>query len=162
MAEQTPRTCPQDVDIPEVMVFAGSSEMDVCYARIFWNSVTLQPPLESRLVSGDIRQRLRTAPPPAPQINVAPQLSPFDQKIEQILLETQKALKAEEKAYYLEKAQKREEILALLRTQREERLKKEQVFLNHRPKITAQKLRPSRTISEIEDLEAVKALAMLD
>lgn len=143
-------------------MFAGSSDVDVCYARIFWNSVALQPPLESRLVSGDIRQRLRTAPPPAPQINVAPQLSPLDQKIEQILLETQKAVKAEEKAYYLEKAKKREEVIALLKTQREERLKKEQVSLNHKPKVTARNQRPKCTISEIEALEAVKSLPPLD
>ncbi|XP_078540078.1 cilia- and flagella-associated protein HOATZ isoform X1 [Lissotriton helveticus] len=162
MAEPTLGTCPQDVDSPEVMVFAGSSEVDVCYARIFWNSVTLQPPLESRLVSGDIRQRLRAAPPPAPQIIVAPQISPFDQKIEQIRLETQKALKAEEKAYYLEKAKQREEIIALLKTQREERLKKEQVSFNHKPKTIALNQRPTCTISEIEDMEAVKALPPLD
>ncbi|XP_078540079.1 cilia- and flagella-associated protein HOATZ isoform X2 [Lissotriton helveticus] len=149
MAEPTLGTCPQDVDSPEVMVFAGSSEVDVCYARIFWNSVTLQPPLESRLVSGDIRQRLRAAPPPAPQI-------------EQIRLETQKALKAEEKAYYLEKAKQREEIIALLKTQREERLKKEQVSFNHKPKTIALNQRPTCTISEIEDMEAVKALPPLD
>ncbi|XP_063167424.1 cilia- and flagella-associated protein HOATZ [Candoia aspera] len=31
------------------LAFAGSSERDVALAKSFWNSVTLQPPLESRL-----------------------------------------------------------------------------------------------------------------
>ncbi|KAH0623330.1 hypothetical protein JD844_031546 [Phrynosoma platyrhinos] len=31
------------------LVFTGSSEKDVALAKSFWNSVTLQPPLESRL-----------------------------------------------------------------------------------------------------------------
>uniref|UniRef100_A0A8D0KNB7 Cilia- and flagella-associated protein HOATZ n=1 Tax=Salvator merianae TaxID=96440 RepID=A0A8D0KNB7_SALMN len=33
------------------LVFAGTSEDDVALAKSFWNSVTLQPPLESRLNS---------------------------------------------------------------------------------------------------------------
>uniref|UniRef100_A0A670Y9Z9 Cilia- and flagella-associated protein HOATZ n=1 Tax=Pseudonaja textilis TaxID=8673 RepID=A0A670Y9Z9_PSETE len=34
---------------PAPLAFAGSSEQDVALAKSFWNSVTLQPPLESRL-----------------------------------------------------------------------------------------------------------------
>lgn len=49
-------------------VFAGSSEDDVAYAKLFWSSLFLQPPLESRLVSADIRQRLKVAK--APQCNL--------------------------------------------------------------------------------------------
>lgn len=47
-------------------VFAGSSIEDVTYAKVFWSSVTLQPPLESRLVSASIRQRLKVAGDPQP------------------------------------------------------------------------------------------------
>ncbi|XP_018610679.1 cilia- and flagella-associated protein HOATZ isoform X2 [Scleropages formosus] len=42
-------------------VFAGSSPEDVAYAKVFWNSFNLHPPLESRLVSADMRQRLQVA-----------------------------------------------------------------------------------------------------
>ena len=41
--------------------FSGSSVEDVAYAKSFWQSVQLLPPMESRLVSSTIRQRLRTA-----------------------------------------------------------------------------------------------------
>ena len=43
--------------------FSGSSDEDVAFAKTFWQSVQLFPPLESRLVSSDIHQRLRKAPP---------------------------------------------------------------------------------------------------
>lgn len=42
--------------------FSGSSTEDISYAKTFWQSVQLQPPMESRLVSSDIKQRLRVAP----------------------------------------------------------------------------------------------------
>jgi hypothetical protein len=41
--------------------FSGCSPEDVAYAKTFWQSVQLQPPMESRLVSSDIKQRLRVA-----------------------------------------------------------------------------------------------------
>ena len=43
--------------------FSGSSAEDVSYAKTFWQSIQLHPPIESRLVSSDIRQRLKVAPP---------------------------------------------------------------------------------------------------
>ena len=43
--------------------FVGSSENDRAYAKTFWQSVQLLPPMESRLVSSDIKQRLKVAPP---------------------------------------------------------------------------------------------------
>ena len=43
--------------------FSGSSEEDVSYATNFWQSIQLHPPMESRLVSSDIKQRLKIAPP---------------------------------------------------------------------------------------------------
>ena len=46
----------------ERMSFSGSSEDDMAYAKTFWQSVQLLPPMESRLVSCDIKQRLKRAP----------------------------------------------------------------------------------------------------
>uniref|UniRef100_A0A8B9T2P2 Cilia- and flagella-associated protein HOATZ n=1 Tax=Anas platyrhynchos TaxID=8839 RepID=A0A8B9T2P2_ANAPL len=43
-----PGQCPTAPD--GLLVFAGSSPADVEHARIFWNSATLPPPLESSLV----------------------------------------------------------------------------------------------------------------
>ena len=47
----------------EKTTFCDSSEEDIAYAKTFWQSVQLLPPMESRLVSSDIKQRLKVAPP---------------------------------------------------------------------------------------------------
>ena len=46
----------------EKLHFSGSSQEDMGYAKTFWQSVQLLPPMESRLVSNDISQRLKAAP----------------------------------------------------------------------------------------------------
>ena len=46
----------------DTIVFSGSSPEDNAYAKTFWQSVQLLPPMESRLVSSHISQRLKTAP----------------------------------------------------------------------------------------------------
>lgn len=43
-------------------VFTGTSEEDTAYLKIFWKSIHLNPTIESRLVSSDVRQRI----PPYP------------------------------------------------------------------------------------------------
>ena len=48
----------------ETIVFSGSSPEDGAYAKSFWHSVQLLPPMESRLVSSHISQRLKTAEAP--------------------------------------------------------------------------------------------------
>uniref|UniRef100_A0A674IKP2 Cilia- and flagella-associated protein HOATZ n=1 Tax=Terrapene triunguis TaxID=2587831 RepID=A0A674IKP2_9SAUR len=48
-----------------LLVFAGSAERDVAFAKAFWNSVTLQPPLESRLGPAGPRPRETRERPPA-------------------------------------------------------------------------------------------------
>ena len=45
---------------PERCVFTGSPPDEINYAEAFWHSVRLQPTMESRLVSSDIKQRLGT------------------------------------------------------------------------------------------------------
>ena len=47
----------------EKMCFSDSPEEEIAYAKAFWQSVQLLPPMESRLVSKDINQRLKAAPP---------------------------------------------------------------------------------------------------
>lgn len=49
-----PGQCPTAPDGP--LVFAGSSPADVEHARIFWNSATLPPPLESSLGPANLRR----------------------------------------------------------------------------------------------------------
>ncbi|GCC37773.1 hypothetical protein chiPu_0016280 [Chiloscyllium punctatum] len=57
-----------------------------------------------------------------------------DIKSKQLLIEAHMQLKADEKARLLEKAKKREEILALINKQREERVRKELLALPYKPK----------------------------
>ncbi|CAM4684436.1 unnamed protein product [Lepidochelys olivacea] len=120
------------------LVFAGSAERDVAFAKVFWDSVTLQPPLESCL-----------------ERNIAFQIPPGNNKSEQIILEAQKA---EEKEKYLQKAMRRDEILALLWKQREERITKEQISCLHKPKTKTHQVRAKISDSDTEDQETVKAL----
>ncbi|XP_074833084.1 cilia- and flagella-associated protein HOATZ [Carettochelys insculpta] len=134
-----------------LLVFAGSAERDVAFAKAFWNSVTLQPPLESRLGPGGPRPR-------ETQRNTAFHLPPGNNTSEQRILEAHKAQKTEEKEKYLQKAKRRDEILALLRKQREERIAKEQISYLHKPKTKKHQVREEISYSDTEDQETVKAL----
>lgn len=53
----------QDDDVDHT-VFEGSSQEDVAHAKVFWSSSCLLPPVESSLVSVDIKQRLKVAKTP--------------------------------------------------------------------------------------------------
>lgn len=109
------------------IVFEGSSPEDVSHARQLWSSLSLLPPLESRLVSADIRQRLpvsrpqrsgSTAAGPAPE----PQRVPDPRQ------------RQEERQRYAAMGDQRKEILALLRRQRERRIQKELLSVAFKPK----------------------------
>ena len=54
-----------DIDTSkERLEFSGSSSEDIACAKLFWQTVCLQPHLESGLVSSDVSQRRRSAPLP--------------------------------------------------------------------------------------------------
>ncbi|KAM4015987.1 cilia- and flagella-associated protein HOATZ isoform 2-T4 [Anomaloglossus baeobatrachus] len=106
-------------DFGDYTVFTGSTDHDVMCSKIFWNSVTLQPPLESSLVSGDVEQRRREG---GQRKNYLRQ-ELEDLRTEYFLLEAQRVQAMEQRSIYLEKAKRREEIIALLKKQREERMK---------------------------------------
>ncbi|XP_066495262.1 cilia- and flagella-associated protein HOATZ [Tiliqua scincoides] len=163
---------------PGALVFAGSAERDVALAKSFWSSVTLQPPLESRLGP---RADSRSAAAAASSVCAAlllssqscalrrshlqllekgsflSQASFIDKKEEK----TQNPLEpntSDEKGQYLQKAKKREEIIALLRKQREERIMKEMISQRHKPKTRPQQSKVKTSESDLEDQESVKAL----
>ncbi|XP_036381298.1 cilia- and flagella-associated protein HOATZ isoform X2 [Megalops cyprinoides] len=83
-------------------VFSGSSQEDVSYATVFWNSVTLQPPLESRLVSADISQRLKVAKNPQHCMNIDCESPTPDTRCEETLQSVYLKQQAEEKKGYME------------------------------------------------------------
>ncbi|KAM9299397.1 cilia- and flagella-associated protein HOATZ [Gastrophryne carolinensis] len=144
----------------DVLVFAGSPERDVLCSKIFWKSLRLQPPLESRLVSGDIQQRLRPAGGPPPKKNFTQLQQLEDLKTEYFILEAQREQYIEQREQYLQKAKRREEIIILLKKQREDRIQKELVSLGHKP-VSVEK-QPRLMISDTEILEDIDAVKKLD
>uniref|UniRef100_A0A8D2LQ98 Cilia- and flagella-associated protein HOATZ n=1 Tax=Varanus komodoensis TaxID=61221 RepID=A0A8D2LQ98_VARKO len=171
------------------LVFSGCSQQDAALAKSFWNSVTLQPPLESRLVprrdsdggggagsrkgsgvgagtrgsrEGSLEQRSGVARLGSRLAALQSQMSSCgssQEKEEEQDLEDTDAKKTEVKARYLEKAKKREEIIALLKKQREERILKESISHLHKPKSKPQESKVKVPESNLEDQESVKALA---
>ena len=61
MSKLATNTNEEESAVTEVTIFTGSSDDEVMHAKSFWRSLDLQPLLESRLVSSDIRQRLPVA-----------------------------------------------------------------------------------------------------
>ncbi|KAK5884518.1 hypothetical protein CesoFtcFv8_018331 [Champsocephalus esox] len=138
-------------------VFDGSSPEDVSHARQLWSSLSLLPPLESRLVSADIRQRLPVSRPqrsssagpkpsaPAPQ---PPSVSALRQR-------------REEKQRYAAMADQRREILTLLSRQREHRIQKELLSVGFKPKLKLGRekmLNLQKPPDSVTDEELVKQL----
>ena len=112
-------------DLSEITIFYGSSPEDVEHAKSFWKSLTLQPPLESRLVSAEIRQRLRVAPPPSRLKNRRQREQKREKEQEQVVEKIKLQHIEAERLKYKTIAERREEILRLLYKQRTERLNKE-------------------------------------
>ncbi|XP_061103213.1 cilia- and flagella-associated protein HOATZ [Conger conger] len=142
-------------------VFAGSPQEDVSYAKVFWSSVTLQPPLESRLVSGDISQRLKVAGNPQHYVSTGHGPPILDTKCEENLQAAYLKQRADEKKIYLQMAKHRDEVIALLRRQREERIKKEMISLPYKPnKGNVEKSPPPLKLPEDiqQDMEDVRGL----
>uniref|UniRef100_A0A3Q0SNH7 Cilia- and flagella-associated protein HOATZ n=1 Tax=Amphilophus citrinellus TaxID=61819 RepID=A0A3Q0SNH7_AMPCI len=131
------------------IVFEGSSPEDVSHARQLWSSLSLLPPLESRLVSADIRQRLPVSRPqrnntaaaagPAPELNSAPDLRQ----------------RQEERQRYAAMGDQRKEILALLRRQREQRIQKELLSEAFKPKGKKMRDKISSVDLDVEQAEAL-------
>ncbi|POI21355.1 hypothetical protein CIB84_014898, partial [Bambusicola thoracicus] len=96
------------------LVFAGSSPANVEFARVFWSTAVLPPLLESSLGPTKLWHE-----GPSPGQTPSAGQSPAHRRTPSAALSVQKA---EAKAKYGQQAKKREEILALLRKQREERI----------------------------------------
>lgn len=126
------------------IVFDGSSPAEVSHARQLWSSMFLLPLLEPRLASADIRQRLpvarpqRAAPKPsAPE----PPTAPVPRQ------------RREERQRYAAMADRRREILALLRRQREQRIQRELVSAAFKPTV-----RPKKEMLKAPDCDQDKEL----
>ncbi|XP_034567792.1 UPF0722 protein C11orf88 homolog [Notolabrus celidotus] len=116
-------------------VFEGSSPEDVSHARHFWSSQSLLPPLESRLVSADIRQRL---PVSRPRGSSTAGLKLSSPRLDALALRQRQ----EERRRYEAMADQKKEILALLRKQREQRIQKELVSVDFKRKVKLGPVKP--------------------
>uniref|UniRef100_A0AAA9S5K8 Cilia- and flagella-associated protein HOATZ n=1 Tax=Bos taurus TaxID=9913 RepID=A0AAA9S5K8_BOVIN len=125
-----------------LLVFTGSSDRDANLAKQFWIGASMYPHNESQLVlSRGSSQRLPVARPSRSSAPEKTYFQPFfleESKSRDVTAETLKIQESEEKKKYLQKAKKRDEIIQLLRKQREERilvrLIKELISLPHKPK----------------------------
>lgn len=138
------------------IVFEGSSPEDVSHARRLWSSLALLPPLESRLVSADIRQRLPVSRPQRSGTIAADGPKPSSPSSVSSLQQRQ-----EERRRYAAMGDQRREILALLKRQREQRIQKELVSVAFKPKakLNGEKvLKPQRSSESEVDMELVKQL----
>ncbi|XP_051052869.1 cilia- and flagella-associated protein HOATZ isoform X2 [Phodopus roborovskii] len=111
---------------PGLLVFTGCSEQDANLAKQFWLGASMYPPTESQLVlTRDSSQRLPVARHSKALVREKNPVLPFPfdhNKEVNVFAKVQKIQESEEKAMYLQKAKKRDEILQLLRKQREERI----------------------------------------
>ncbi|XP_029294162.1 cilia- and flagella-associated protein HOATZ [Cottoperca gobio] len=109
-------------------VFDGSSPEDVSHARQLWSSLSLLPPLESRLVSADIRQRLPVSRPHCSSSAAGPR-HPAPQTVPDL------RQRREERQRFAAMAEQRREILALLSRQRDQRVQKELLSVHFKAKL---------------------------
>ncbi|PNJ76078.1 C11orf88 isoform 4 [Pongo abelii] len=153
----------QEMCPPGLLVFAGSSEQDANLAKQFWISASMYPPSESQLVlRRDSNQRQPMARPRrsrgSENSHSSQSFHLASNKNRDIFAEALKIQESEEKVKYLQKAKTREEILQLLRKQREERISKELISLPYKPKAKEHKAKKVVSESDKEDQEEVKAL----
>lgn len=136
---------PLDPDL--LTVFEGSCPEDVSHARQLWSSLSLLPPQESRLVSGNISQRLplsRPQPRSSTMAAAGSQLSAEPPSVASLRQRQQ------ERQRYVLMADQRKEILELLRRQRERRIQKELISAAFRPREKPGKERRSESRQEME------------
>ncbi|XP_011921836.1 PREDICTED: UPF0722 protein C11orf88 homolog isoform X5 [Cercocebus atys] len=154
----------QEICPPGLLVFAGSSEQDTNLAKQFWISASMYPPSESQLLlRRDSSQRLpvaRRRRSRGSENSHSSQSSHLvsNNKNRNIFAEALKIQESEEKVKYLQKAKTREEILQLLRKQREERISKELISLPYKPKAKEHEAKKVVSESDKEGQEEVKAL----
>lgn len=136
-------------------VFHGSSPEDVSHARQFWSSLSLLPPLESRLVSADVRQRLPVSRPQRSSTAAVPGPEPFAPEPRSV------RQRQEERQRYLAMAVNRKEVMALLRSERKQKIQKKLPSVAFKPKVEVdrdQMLKPEDASEYEMDKELVKEL----
>ncbi|KAJ8034555.1 UPF0722 protein [Holothuria leucospilota] len=139
-------------------VFSGSSKEDEACAKLFWQSLTLHPPIESRLVSGDVHQRLKKAGPGRQPRNYAHTAMEEDPKLDQFLQRAHAEMMYEESVKLTSKSIQRQETLYTFRQQKEARKQKEAISQRVRPPVKEEESDEDLD----EKLEVAEALAEME
>ncbi|XP_053223392.1 cilia- and flagella-associated protein HOATZ isoform X2 [Podarcis raffonei] len=126
-ADAAAMASPTPLPSPAFLAFTGSCEQDVTLAKSFWNSVTLQPPLESRLgprrdsaSCSSSRKGSRSEASSGTSLQIP--RTPDNKKEDDKSTDNSVAGEIDLKEQHIKKSKKREEIIALLKKQREERI----------------------------------------
>ncbi|XP_052779588.1 cilia- and flagella-associated protein HOATZ-like [Mya arenaria] len=145
--------------------FYGSSQEDISYATNFWQSVQLHPPMESRLVSSDIKQRLKVAPASSQARNVMSSKQQLQETpVLQDFLSRARTMEHLEEYTRMQKfAEAKAEDKSLLVKHREVRRKKEELSRNKgvKPVHTVEERMP-RDDYEVDEEDDAGALQQLD
>ncbi|XP_078613213.1 cilia- and flagella-associated protein HOATZ [Branchiostoma floridae x Branchiostoma japonicum] len=164
-------SCHIDTPVTGKTIFCGSSKEDVEYAKVFWKSITLQPPMESRLVSGDTRQRLKVASASFQPKNFAHEPVPDSPRLTQFLEEAHRQEHVEETEKRRQLSIKKEQQQLLLQKQREERMQREEILRGHKPRqrtelihlpTSSDEEQEEDPMLELEKFEQAKGLQDLD
>ncbi|KAK3107002.1 hypothetical protein FSP39_004723 [Pinctada imbricata] len=107
--------------------FSGSTADDISYAKTFWQSIQLQPPVESRLVSSDIKQRLKVAPSGSHSMSMAHMIPDQPKALQEFMIRAKTLERLEEYRVLQRYAHAREQDLELLNKRKAERKKKEEI-----------------------------------
>ncbi|XP_060576688.1 cilia- and flagella-associated protein HOATZ-like [Ruditapes philippinarum] len=117
-----------DLTKGETTTFYGSSAEDVSYATNFWQSIQLHPPMESRLVSSDIKQRLKIAPPSSQARHVSQSRQEDSSAVLQSFISRARTMEHLEEFSKIQKfAEAKAEDKSLMTKHREIRKKKEEI-----------------------------------
>ncbi|XP_008831028.1 UPF0722 protein C11orf88 homolog [Nannospalax galili] len=151
-----------EICLPGLLVFSGCSEQDANLAKQFWLRASMYPPIESQLVlTRGSSQRLPVAGTSKSLVSEksSAQPLPLDHNKEtSVFAKALQIQESEEKAKYLQKAKKRDEILQLLRKQREDRISKELISLPYKVKAKVPEAKHVSPELDKKEEEEVKAL----
>lgn len=100
------------------IIFSNSLPEDIACAKTFWQSIELNPPFESSLISADVKQRLRTAPHTGTTRSVAQkqEQSSAQSKTEEFLQKSQQRILKDERIKIVEQIRFRENELAKMKS----------------------------------------------
>ncbi|XP_046371866.2 cilia- and flagella-associated protein HOATZ-like [Haliotis rufescens] len=132
------------------VTFSDSLPEDIAYAKTFWQSLQLLPPMESRLVSSDIKQRLKKAPSAYQGVSRGHRAHMQPIVVQDFLSRARTMETMEEYERLRRLASARDEDRETLSRRRTERMKKEEISRNH---VSSQSRRREQTVFKMSDDE---------